>query len=120
VESGRQLACWLGLTPRGPLRWVPAPRTHQQAARSLCPGHSPFTARAAILAARRAERPRRPLTQLQAWALKQARDTHPNRAAVALSMAVKMADVRNSDSSHRIWNTFKRVNPVTAFSMVAV
>jgi hypothetical protein len=35
-------------------------------------------------------------------------------------MAVKMADVRNSDSSHRIWNTFKRVNPVTAFSMVAV
>jgi transposase len=42
-------------------------------------------ARAALNAARRREAANKPLTQLQAWALRRARDAHRDRAAVALA-----------------------------------
>jgi transposase len=85
-KSGRQLACWLGLTPRefssgGRRRLGRISKQGDSYVRTLLI----HGARAAILAARRAERAGQPLSQLQAWALRQARETHPNRAAVALA-----------------------------------
>ena len=42
-------------------------------------------ARSALNAARRTETAGRPLTELQAWALRRAREAHSNKAAVALA-----------------------------------
>ena len=42
-------------------------------------------ARAALLAARRAEAAGKPLTELQAWSLRRANSSHANKAAVALA-----------------------------------
>lgn len=42
-------------------------------------------ARAALNAARRLQAADKPLTHLQAWALKRTREGHPNQAAVALA-----------------------------------
>jgi transposase len=85
-KSGRQVACWLGLTPReyssgGRQRLGRISKQGDPYVRMLLI----HGARAALLAARRTEMAGQPVTQLQAWALKQARETHPNRAAVALA-----------------------------------
>jgi transposase len=42
-------------------------------------------ARAALNAARRLAAADKPLTQLQAWSLHRARESHPNKATVALA-----------------------------------
>lgn len=85
-KSGRQLACWLGLTPResssgGRRRLGRISKQGDPYLRMLLI----HGARAALHAARRREAADKPLTQLQAWALRRARDAHPNRAAVALA-----------------------------------
>ena len=85
-KNGRQLACWLGLTPRehssGGHR-----RLGRISKRGDCYLRMLFVhgARSALNAARRYEHNGKPLTQLQAWALGLARSGHSNRAAVALA-----------------------------------
>jgi transposase len=85
-KSGRQLACWLGLTPRefssgGRRRLGGISKQGDPYVRMLLI----HGARSALRAARRREAGDLPLTQLQAWALKRAREGHSNRAAVALA-----------------------------------
>lgn len=85
-RSGRQLACWLGLTPRefssGSRRRLGRISKQGDPYVRMLIIHG---ARAALNAARRAETTDKSLTQLQAWALKRARESHPNQAAVALA-----------------------------------
>lgn len=85
-RNGRQLACWLGLTPRefssGSRRRLGRISKQGDAYVRMLLIHG---ARAALNAARRTAGADRPLTQLQAWALRRASETHPNKAAVALA-----------------------------------
>jgi transposase len=85
-KSGRQLACWLGLTPRE----FSSGRRRRMG--RISKQGDPYVrmllihgARAALGAARRREKAGQPLTHLQAWALRRARESHPNGAAVALA-----------------------------------
>jgi transposase len=84
--SGRQPACWLGLTPRE------SSSGNRRRLGRISKQGDPYVrmllihgARAALNAARRTHDADRPLTQLQAWALKRASEGHSNRAAVALA-----------------------------------
>ena len=85
-KSGRQLACWLG----------PTPREHSSGSRRRLGRMSKqgdtyvrmlliHGARSALNAARRALQTERPVTQLQAWALRRRETAHANKAAVALA-----------------------------------
>jgi transposase len=85
-KSGRQLACWLGLTPR---ESSSGGRRHLG---SISKQGDPYLrtllihgARSALNAARRAEAAGKRVTELQAWSLRRARTAHPNRAVVALA-----------------------------------
>jgi transposase len=85
-RSGRQLACWLGLTPRehssgGRRRLGRISKQGDPYVRMLLV----HGARAALHAARRLDNADKPLTQLQAWALERARALHANKATVALA-----------------------------------
>jgi transposase len=85
-KSGRQLACWLGLTPR----------EHSSGGHRRLGGISkqgdPYVrmlfvhgARSALNTARRLDHGKKPLTQLQAWSLQRAGSGHSNKATVALA-----------------------------------
>lgn len=91
-KSGRQLACWLGLTPRehssGSRRRMGRMSKQGDVYLRMLVIHG---ARAALLAARRAEKANRPLTRLQTWALQRTSLMHANKAAVA--MANKLARI---------------------------
>lgn len=84
--NGRQLACWLGLTPRefssGSRRRLGGISKQGDAYVRMLLIHG---ARSALNAARRTAKADRPVTQLQAWALKRTGATHGNKAAVALA-----------------------------------
>lgn len=85
-RSGRQLACWLGLTPRefssgGRRRLGRISKQGDPYVRMLLV----HGARAALNAATRLQAANKPLTQLQAWSLKRARESHRNKATVALA-----------------------------------
>jgi len=85
-KSGRQLSCWLGLTPResssgGRRRLGRISKQGDPYLRTLLI----HGARAALNAARRAEAAGKPVTELQAWSLRRAQTSHPNRATVALA-----------------------------------
>src|SRR5688500_567947 len=85
-KNGRQLACWLGLTPRefssgGRRRLGRISKQGDPYIRMLLV----HGARAALNAGRRLAAADKPLTQLQAWALQRARESHPNKATVALA-----------------------------------
>ena len=85
-KNGRQLACWLGLTPResssGARRRLGRISKQGDAYLRMLFIHG---ARAALNAARRRESADQPLSQLQQWALRRARTSHANQAAVALA-----------------------------------
>jgi transposase len=85
-KNGRQLACWLGLTPRehssGSRRRLGRMSKQGDAYVRMLLIHG---ARSALNAARRASQADKPLTQLQAWALKKTDSSHTNKAAVALA-----------------------------------
>src|SRR5688572_12635963 len=85
-RSGRQLSCWLGLTPResssGGRRRLGRISKQGDAYLRMLLIHG---ARAALTGARRAEAAGKPLTELQAWSLKRANSSHPNKAAVAMA-----------------------------------
>src|SRR5690606_32209873 len=85
-RSGRQLACWLGLTPRefssgGRRRLGRISKQGDPYVRMLLI----HGARAALNAASRLAAADEPLTQLQAWSLARARESHRNQATVALA-----------------------------------
>lgn len=85
-RSGRQLACWLGLTPR-----EHSSGSRRRLGRMSKQGDSYVRmllihgARSALNAARRASHGDKSLTQLQAWALERAATAHSNKAAVAVA-----------------------------------
>ena len=85
-KSGRQLACWLGFTPR-----ESSSGARRRLGRISKQGDSYLRmlfihgARAALNGARRLESRDQPLSQLQQWALRRVRTAHPNQAAVALA-----------------------------------
>jgi transposase len=85
-KSGRQLACWLGLTPResssGGRRRLGAISKQGDPYLRMLLIHG---ARAALNGATRLDNADKPLTQLQAWSLKRASAAHHNKAAVALA-----------------------------------
>lgn len=85
-RNGRQLACWLGLTPRefssGSRRRLGRISKQGDPYVRMLLIHG---ARAALNAARRAAHADRPLTHLQKWALDRAAHMHSNKAAVALA-----------------------------------
>jgi transposase len=91
-KSGRQFACWLGLTPReissGSRRRLGEISKQGDPYLRMLLIHG---ARAALLSARRAQNAGKSLTHLQAWALERSRLVHHNKAAVAL--ANKMARI---------------------------
>jgi transposase len=85
-RNGRQLACWLGLTPR-----EFSSGSRRRLGRISKQG-DPYLrmlliqgARAALNGARRVEAAGRPTTELQSWALRRASTAHTNKAAVALA-----------------------------------
>lgn len=85
-RNGRQLACWLGLTPRehstgGQRRLGRISKQGDPYLRMLLV----HGARSALNAARRRDSAGQPLTQLQAWSLQQARAAHSNKATVAIA-----------------------------------
>jgi transposase len=85
-RSGRQLACWLGLTPRehssgGHRRLGRISKQGDQYLRMLLV----HGARSALNAARRRDSAGQSLTQLQAWSLQRARAGHSNKATVAVA-----------------------------------
>jgi len=85
-KDGRQLACWLGLTPReyssgGRRRLGPISKQGDPYLRMLFV----HGARSALNAATRLAKADKPLTQLQAWSLERARQSHRNKATVALA-----------------------------------
>jgi transposase len=85
-RSGRQLACWLGLTPResssgGKRRLGGISKQGDPYLRMLLI----HGARSALSAAARREGADKPLNQLQAWSLTRASAAHRNKAAVALA-----------------------------------
>ena len=84
--SGRQLACWLGLTPRehssgGQHRLGRISKQGDPYLRMLLV----HGARSALNAARRRDHAGQPLTRLQSWSLERARSGHSNKATVALA-----------------------------------
>jgi transposase len=85
-RNGRQLACWFGLTPRefssGSRRRLGRISKQGDPYVRMLLIHG---ARSALSAARRAANAEKPLTQLQAWALKRSEAAHNNKAAVALA-----------------------------------
>lgn len=85
-RSGRQLACWLGLTPRefssGSRRRLGRISKQGDTYLRMLLIHG---ARAALNAARRLQKADKPMTQLQAWALDRASAIHANKAVVALA-----------------------------------
>lgn len=85
-QSGRQLACWLGLTPRefssGSRRRLGRISKQGDAYVRMLLIHG---ARAALNAARRRASADKPLSQLQAWAARRAEQGHTNKAVVALA-----------------------------------
>jgi transposase len=85
-RNGRQLACWFGLTPRefssGSRRRLGRISKQGDPYVRMLLIHG---ARSALNAARRTARAEKPLTELQAWALKRAGEMHSNKAAVALA-----------------------------------
>jgi transposase len=85
-SSGRQLACWLGLTPRehssGSRRRLGRMSKQGDAYLRTLFIHG---ARSALNAARRAAARDRPLSHLQAWMISRAEATHTNKAAVAVA-----------------------------------
>jgi transposase len=85
-KNGRQLACWLGLTPRehssGSRRRLGRMSKQGDCYVRMLLIHG---ARSALNAARRRSQPDKPLTQLQAWALRRADTAHTNKAAVAVA-----------------------------------
>jgi transposase len=89
-KSGRQLACWLGLTPResssGGRRRLGAISKQGDSYLRMLRIHG---ARSALNAATRTANANRPVSHLQTWALERADKPHRNKAAVAL--ANKMA-----------------------------
>ncbi|CAN5711378.1 hypothetical protein BH23GEM9_BH23GEM9_17760 [soil metagenome] len=91
-QSGRQLACWLGLTPResssGGRRRLGAISKQGDPYLRMLLIHG---ARSVLNAATRTANADKPVTQLQAWALERASTTHRNKAVVAL--ANKMARI---------------------------
>ena len=84
--SGRRLASWLGLTPRefssGSRRRLGRISKQGDAYVRMLLIHG---ARAALNGARRLAKAGKPLTHLQAWALKRAEHAHSNKAVVALA-----------------------------------
>jgi len=85
-RSGRHLACWLGLTPRefssgGRRRLGRISKQGDPYVRMLLI----HGARTALNAASRLAAADKPLTQLQAWSLARARESHRNKATVALA-----------------------------------
>lgn len=91
-KSGRQLACWLGLTPResssGGRRRLGAISKQGDPYLRMLLIHG---ARSALNAATRTANADKPLSQLQTWALERSSTAHRNKAAVAL--ANKMARI---------------------------
>jgi transposase len=91
-KSGRQLACWLGLTPResssGGKRRLGAISKQGDPYLRMLLIHG---ARSALNAATRSANADKPISQLQAWALERADKAHRNKAVVAL--ANKMARI---------------------------
>jgi transposase len=85
-QNGRQLACWLGLTPRehssGSRRRLGRMSKQGDAYVRTLFIHG---ARSALTAARRAAAREAPLTQLQQWMLRRAETAHTNKAAVAIA-----------------------------------
>jgi transposase len=85
-RSGRQLACWIGLTPRefssGSRRHLGRISKRGDSYLRMLLIHG---ARSALNAARRLAKVDKPVTQLQAWALYRASQSHPNKAVVALA-----------------------------------
>ena len=85
-KSGRQLASWLGLTPRecssGSSRHLGRISKQGDAYLRMLLIHG---ARAALYSARRAQSAGKPLSHLQGWALEWASLAHHNKAAVALA-----------------------------------
>lgn len=85
-KNGRQLACWLGLTPRehssGSRRRLGRMSKQGDCYVRMLLIHG---ARSALNATRRRARSDKTLTQLQAWAVKRAYTAHSNKAAVALA-----------------------------------
>jgi transposase len=85
-KSGRHLASWLGLTPRehssGSRRRLGRMSKQGDAYVRMLLIHG---ARSALNAARRCAQGDRPLTELQAWALKRTELAHVNKATVALA-----------------------------------
>ena len=108
-RSGRQLACWLGLTPRefssGSRRRLGRISKQGDMYLRMLLIHG---ARSALHAARRAEAAGKPLTHVHAWAVDRAREMHHNKAAVAL--ANKLARIvwavwhheRDFDGNHAV------------------
>lgn len=85
-RNGRQLACWLGLTPRehssgGQRRLGRISKQGNPYLRMLLV----HGARSALNAARRRDSAGQCLTQLQAWSLQRARAGHSNKATVAIA-----------------------------------
>lgn len=85
-RSGRQLASWLGLTPRefssGNSRHIGSISKQGNPYLRMLLIHG---ARAALFSARRTQLAGKPLTRIQAWALERASLVHHNKAAVALA-----------------------------------
>jgi transposase len=110
-RNGRQLACWLGLTPRefssGSRRRLGRISKQGDPYVRMLLIHG---ARAALNGARRTARADKPLTHLQQWALSRAGEMHSNKAAVAL--ANKLARIcwavwhheRSFDGNHALRN----------------
>lgn len=85
-SNGRQLACWLGLTPRefssGNRRRTGGISKQGDAYIRMLLIHG---ARSALFAAHRAHCAGKRLTTFQLWALERAKDMHHNKAAVAIA-----------------------------------
>ena len=85
-QNGRQLACWLGLTPRehssGSRRRLGRISKQGDAYVRMLLIHG---ARSALTAARRASAREAPPSQLQDWMLRRAEAAHTNKAAVAIA-----------------------------------
>lgn len=85
-SSGRQLACWLGLTPR---EYSSGNRRRTGGISKQGDGYIRMLlihgARSALFGAQRAQAAGKPLTQFQVWALERASEMHHNKAAVAVA-----------------------------------
>lgn len=85
-NSGRQLACWLGLTPRehssGGQRQLGRISKQGDPYLRMLLVHG---ARSSLNAARRRDSAGQPLTQQQGWSLERARAGHSNKATVAIA-----------------------------------